>query len=114
MADGTVNTISNPISELDRLRGLGRELVERLQSHGRTLALRTDINMNLPVGSLESLEQVVNKLGEISGRFDNWSVELAQKQMQTIHFMKNLCIMGGMLYIMAFGAGPFSVDNRKS
>jgi len=42
-----------------------------------------------------------------------WSVELAQKPMQTIHFMKNLCIMGGMLYVMAFGAGPFSVDNRK-
>jgi putative oxidoreductase len=43
-----------------------------------------------------------------------WGVELAQKSMQTIQFMKNLCIMGGMLYIMAFGAGPFSVDNRKS
>ena len=42
-----------------------------------------------------------------------WSVEAAQKPMQTIQFMKNLCIMGGMLYIMAFGAGPFSVDNRK-
>jgi len=43
-----------------------------------------------------------------------WSVELAHKPMQTIQFMKNLCIMGGMLYVMAFGAGPFSVDNRKS
>ena len=42
-----------------------------------------------------------------------WSVEAAQKPMQTIQFMKNLCIMGGMLYIMAFGAGPISVDNRK-
>jgi putative oxidoreductase len=42
-----------------------------------------------------------------------WSVPLAQKPMQTIQFMKNLCIMGGMLYIMAFGAGPFSIDNRK-
>ena len=43
-----------------------------------------------------------------------WSVAPAHKAMQTIQFMKNLCIMGGMLYIMAFGAGPFSVDNRKS
>jgi len=41
-----------------------------------------------------------------------WDAAAAQKQMQTIQFMKNLCIMGGMLYIMAFGAGPFSVDNR--
>jgi putative oxidoreductase len=31
-----------------------------------------------------------------------------------IHFMKNLTIMGGMLYVMAFGAGPVSLDNRKS
>jgi putative oxidoreductase len=34
--------------------------------------------------------------------------------METIQFMKNLCIMGGMLYIMAFGAGPFSLDNRRT
>ena len=42
-----------------------------------------------------------------------WSAEAAQRPMQTIQFMKNLCIMGGVLYIMAFGAGPFSLDNRK-
>jgi putative oxidoreductase len=43
-----------------------------------------------------------------------WAADAAQVQGQTIHFMKNLCIMGGMLYVMAFGAGPLSVDNRKS
>lgn len=42
-----------------------------------------------------------------------WAVEAAQRGMQELQFMKNLCIMGGMLYIMAFGAGPFSIDNRK-
>lgn len=41
-----------------------------------------------------------------------WAVTTG-KQMETIQFMKNLCIMGGMLYVMAFGAGPLSVDNRK-
>ena len=41
-----------------------------------------------------------------------WTV-MSGKQMETIQFMKNLCIMGGMLYVMAFGAGPLSVDNRK-
>lgn len=43
-----------------------------------------------------------------------WGADAAQVQNQTIHFMKNLCIMGGMLYVMAFGAGPLSVDSRKS
>ena len=42
-----------------------------------------------------------------------WAV-MTGKQMETIQFMKNLCIMGGMLYVMAFGAGPYSLDNRKS
>ena len=43
-----------------------------------------------------------------------WAVEGAGARMEQIQFTKNLCIMGGMLYIMAFGAGPFSVDNRKT
>ena len=42
-----------------------------------------------------------------------WAVEPAQQSMQQIHFMKNIAIMGGMLYVMAFGAGPLSLDNRR-
>lgn len=42
-----------------------------------------------------------------------WAVEAAQQEMQQINFMKNLAIMGGMLYVMAFGAGPLSIDNRQ-
>ena len=30
-----------------------------------------------------------------------------------IHFFKNLAIAGGLLNFVYFGAGPFSVDNRK-
>jgi len=41
-----------------------------------------------------------------------WAVEAAQVQTQAIQFMKNLGIMGGMLYVMAFGAGPLSLDSR--
>jgi len=43
-----------------------------------------------------------------------WAGDPAQAQNQMIHFMKNITIMGGMLYVMAFGAGPLSLDNRKS
>ena len=42
-----------------------------------------------------------------------WAFEGAQQTAQRIHFMKNLAIMGGILYVMAFGAGPLSVDQRK-
>ena len=43
-----------------------------------------------------------------------WAVDAARYQNQFNHFMKNLCIMGGMLYIMAYGAGPVSLDHRRT
>lgn len=43
-----------------------------------------------------------------------WAVDAAQYQNQLNHFMKNVAMIGGLLYMMAFGAGPLSLDNRKS
>ena len=34
-------------------------------------------------------------------------------QNQMIHFLKNVMITGGLFQIVAFGAGAFSIDNRK-
>ncbi|TYO60927.1 DoxX family protein [Bradyrhizobium hipponense] len=34
-------------------------------------------------------------------------------QNQMIHFMKNLAITGGLLQVIAFGPGAFSLDNRR-
>jgi len=39
-----------------------------------------------------------------------WGIDAAQAQMQQIQFMKNLTIMGGMMYVMAFGPGPYSLS----
>jgi putative oxidoreductase len=41
-----------------------------------------------------------------------WAVDAAQAQNQMIHFMKNITIMGGMFYVMAFGSGPCSIDKK--
>lgn len=41
-----------------------------------------------------------------------WAVPPAEVMNQQINFMKNLSIMGAMLYILAFGAGPYSVDKK--
>jgi len=35
-------------------------------------------------------------------------------QNQMIHFLKNLMMAGGLLQIVAFGAGALSVDNRPT
>jgi putative oxidoreductase len=40
-------------------------------------------------------------------------MDSAQYQNQFNHFMKNLGLMGGMLLVMAFGAGPLSIDERR-
>jgi putative oxidoreductase len=31
-----------------------------------------------------------------------------------IHFLKNLAIAGGFVYVLAFGAGPISIDERTA
>lgn len=42
-----------------------------------------------------------------------WAVPAQQVQMQQINFMKNVSIFGGMLLLMAFGPGRFSLDARR-
>ena len=39
-----------------------------------------------------------------------WSAPPDQALMQNINFMKNLSILGGMLLLIAFGPGRYSVD----
>jgi putative oxidoreductase len=39
-----------------------------------------------------------------------WAVDAAQYQNQFNHFMKNAAMVGGLLYIMAMGPGPFSLQ----
>lgn len=41
-----------------------------------------------------------------------WAVEASQMRLQNILFMKNIAIMGGLLYIMVHGSGPVSVDKK--
>ena len=42
-----------------------------------------------------------------------WNMPADQITNQMHHFMKNISIMGGTLYLMAYGAGRFGFD-RKS
>lgn len=42
-----------------------------------------------------------------------WGSEPLQFQNKLNHFLMNLAIMGGLLQIMGFGPGPFSLDERR-
>ncbi|MGA9666912.1 MAG: DoxX family protein [Gallionella sp.] len=39
-----------------------------------------------------------------------WSVPPEQAQNQMIHFLKNISMMGGLLYVVIHGAGALSLD----
>ncbi|MCS7020653.1 MAG: DoxX family protein [Gemmataceae bacterium] len=41
-----------------------------------------------------------------------WAFEGQEQQMQMIMFLKNLAILGGLLLVVGFGAGAYSLDNR--
>ena len=43
-----------------------------------------------------------------------WQYDAAQYGNQLNHFLKNLAIIGGLLYFSSFGAGALSLDARKS
>ena len=43
-----------------------------------------------------------------------WGVPAEQAQNQMIHFMKNICMAGGLLYVVVFGSGPLAVDAGAS
>ena len=36
------------------------------------------------------------------------------QQIEMISFMKNISLMGAMLFIMSNGSGPWSLDNKQS
>ncbi|MFM9884782.1 MAG: DoxX family protein [Burkholderiales bacterium] len=39
-----------------------------------------------------------------------WTVDAAAFGNQLNHFLKNACIVGGLLYVVAFGAGTYSIE----
>jgi putative oxidoreductase len=43
-----------------------------------------------------------------------WKLEGQAQQEQMIQFMKNLSVMGAMLFVMANGSGPMSLDSLLS
>jgi putative oxidoreductase len=42
-----------------------------------------------------------------------WAAAADQAYMQQIQFMKNLAIMGGLLYLIVHGSGPLSLEKQS-
>jgi putative oxidoreductase len=43
-----------------------------------------------------------------------WALPADKASMQQLMFMKNLAVIGGLLFVFAFGAGTLSLDARKA
>jgi putative oxidoreductase len=43
-----------------------------------------------------------------------WGAPPEAAQNQMIHFMKNLAMVGGLLYVAAFGSGALSIDGSRT
>lgn len=43
-----------------------------------------------------------------------WAVPPNEAQNQMINFMKNISIMGGLLYVVVHGSGPFSLSRNTA
>ena len=43
-----------------------------------------------------------------------WAAPADQAMVQQLMFMKNLAIVGGLLFVLSLGAGPLSVDTRAA
>lgn len=41
-----------------------------------------------------------------------WAAPAEQAQLQMIMFMKNISMMGGLLYVLVYGSGPFSLGKK--
>ena len=41
-----------------------------------------------------------------------WAAPADQQMIQQIMFLKNFAMMGGFLYVMTFGSGPYSLERK--
>ena len=39
-----------------------------------------------------------------------WAAPVGEAQNQMVHFMKNVSMLGGLLYVVVYGSGPLSLD----
>lgn len=75
------------------------------------------------IGGLAVLTGTLTRLGAL-GLFvylipvtlvfhDFWNLAGQERAMQSAQFMKNLSIMGGLLLLVAFGGGRYTVDRKE-
>jgi putative oxidoreductase len=101
---GTVGYIASKGLPLPQLAAVGAIIVEM----GGGIMLVLGWNTRLAAAAIFVFTGMAALL------FHNfWAVAPDQAQNQMIHFMKNISMMGGLLYVVVHGAGALSLDAKK-
>ena len=102
--DGTVGYIASKGIPLPQVAAAGTIFVEVVVGIALLIGFKARLSA-LIIAAFTIVASVI---------FHNyWAVPAEQVMMQQINFYKNLSIVGGLLFVAAFGAGPLSVDNRR-
>lgn len=101
--EGTVGYIASKGLPLPELGAIGATVMEI----GGSLLLIVGWNTRLAAAALFVFTAMTALF------FHNfWAMPADQAQGQMIHFMKNMAMMGGLLYVVVHGSGPISLDSR--
>lgn len=101
--DGTVGYIASQGLPLPQLLAIGAIIVEL----GGGLMLVLGWKARWAAGAM----LIFTALAAVF--FHNfWVMPADQMQNQMIHFMKNLSMMGGLLYVVVHGSGPLSLEKE--
>lgn len=101
---GTTAYIASKGLPMPAVLAVGSGLLELLAG----LAVAVGFKARISAGALAAFTLLASVM------FHNfWAMPAEQVMVNQLMFMKNLAIIGGLLLIVAYGAGPASIDSRR-
>lgn len=105
-----LSKVANPAGTIGYIQSVGAPLPE--VAYAIALFVELGLGVALLLGYKTRLAAAGIALFTVAAAF-LFHNNLAD-QMQQIMFLKNLTIAGGLLMVVAFGAGAYSLDHRRS
>lgn len=104
-----LSKVANPVGTIGYIQSVGAPLPE--VAYAIAVFVEVVLGIALLVGFKARLAAAGIALFTVAAAF-LFHTNFAD-QMQQIMFLKNLTIAGGLLMVVAFGAGAYSLDNRR-
>lgn len=104
-----LSKVANPAGTISYIQSVGAPLPEL--AYALALMVELGLGLALLVGYRTRLAAAGIAIFTLAAAF-MFHNQLGD-QIQQIMFLKNLTIVGGLLMVMAFGAGGFSLDARR-